>query len=160
MSNSAARGLADATRWVGVAAGMIDYLDDWCGVAATGDHLPPPKRTFASARRFLTWVLDGVALNRRSKPGKAVPTMAGLSNLTIAVEVLSSLPTASGKDLEAVESRVRSYLECLLAIEDPSRGGAVSVDTIRELRSFFQELLRQGNSSRYVEFARGELPVG
>jgi hypothetical protein len=136
---------------------MIEYLDDWA--AAEPLHRPKlPPRTFSSAKRFLTWVLDGVALSRRGEAA-SVPTMAALSNLTIAVEVLTALPVPVATDLDAVQSSVRSYLDCLTSLQESSAASEVTPATVEEMQRFFAELLRQGNAAQYSEFARGEQPV-
>jgi hypothetical protein len=158
MSQTAAQGFSDATRWVGVAAEMVDFLDDWLG-ASESTRPAPPKRALASVKRFMTWVLDGVALNGRSETPNHVPTMATLSNLTIAVEVLTAMPSEPAKDLNAVADSIRSYLNCLSEIEKTAGSPPPSPSTVRELRAFFDELLRQGNSARYAELARGESPI-
>jgi len=158
MSQTAARGLADAARWIGVAASMRDYLDEWLTVGAA-ERLAPPKGVSAAAKRFLAYVLDGIALSRRSQPRRRVPTMAGLSNLTIAVDVLTALPEEAPKNLDAVEGSVTTYLDFLLQVEREPGSAAASEDVARALRAFFEELQRQGSLARYAELSRGETPL-
>jgi len=165
MSRTAARGFADATRWVGVAASMVEYLDDLLAADSSARPAPPP-RTVASAKRFLSWVLEGIAISRRSGTARHVPTMAALSSFTIAMEVFSARPPvtlgqagSTEAALTAVESSVQAYLQCLDALEDPARRDAVSGETARALREFLHDLLRHGNAARYAEFAQGEQPV-
>jgi hypothetical protein len=158
MSQTEARGMADATRWIGVAASMSDYLDQWLTRAAS-ERLPPPKGTVGAAKRFLSYVLDGIALNRRDQPARRVPTMVGLSNLTIAVEVLTALPDPQPKNLDAVEESMREFLQLLTELERAPADPSISVEVARSLRTFFEELQRQGGLARYAEFAHGERPL-
>src|SRR4051794_10812579 len=110
MSQTESLGAADASRWVGVAASMVEYLQSWLKTEAA---VPPvPRGIFAGARRFLNQVLEGIALDRRQRVKPEIPIMAGLTNLTIALGVLHRLPTSPG-NLEEVERTVQDYLRYL-----------------------------------------------
>lgn len=157
MSQTTSRGIADATRWVGVAARMVDYLDQWLATPSSARVAPPRGATLA-ATRFLHHVLDGVALNRHRSPIPQIPTMAGLSNLTIAIDVLTALPQGTPPDWRTVEESVQAYLACLGAIQENSTN-TIEETTVRSLRAFFDELQSQGDRACHAEYARNEQPL-
>jgi hypothetical protein len=83
--------------------------------------------------------------------------MAGISNLTIAVEVLVRLPQGP-HSLQDVESRLKDYLSVLTQLQHNPRVQLPS-DKLIDLAKFFFELQEQGNLARHTAFARRESPV-
>jgi hypothetical protein len=83
--------------------------------------------------------------------------MAGLSNWTIARDVLSGLPEPPARAAE-VEKVIIKYLTCLNRIEAGERDDAMKANA-GELKSFFLELLQQGSRKRQTAYAREESPL-
>lgn len=154
MSQTESLGITDATRWVGVAASMVGYLESW--LAEEQKQPPVPLGIFAGAQRFLTQALEGIALDRRQRPKPEIPIMAGISNLTIALGVLHRL--AGPENLKEVEAKFNEYLQCLQAIQDHRPRSDQLVEKARLLKAFFAELQRQGNRARHAAFAKAEAP--
>lgn len=138
---------SDATRWIGVASNMVAYLEGWLADAEAKPT--PPARTFLSARRFLEWVVNGIKLDRR----EPAPTMASLSNWTVAVHVLTSLADDPIQRHTEVEARVTDLASTLDALQRQDHVDHVAVE---RLKAFFEELRQQGNAASYAEMmARG-----
>lgn len=155
MSQTESLGGADASRWVAVAASLVEYLQSWVEAPE-----PPeiPRGIFAGARRFLNQVLEGVALDRHERIQPQIPIMVGITNLTIALGILRRLtPPLGSKEAEA---KVRLYLACLQAIEDRKDRSPALMEQARALKDFFRELQDEGNRARHAAFARAESPRG
>jgi hypothetical protein len=155
VSQTVSVGVVDAGRWVGVAAGMVDYLQRW--LAAAGQPPQVPKGTFAGAGRFLDQVLEGIALNRHERLRPDIPVMAGLSNWNIAVGVLTQLPERPQQS-EELEPIIQDYRKCLTAIQEGQSSNELRTKA-ESLKAFFGELLQQGTRARQSAFARAESPL-
>lgn len=153
MSQPDSIGFVDAGRWAGVAAALADYLQQWL------ESSPPPlpRGTFAGAQRFLNLVLEGAALDRHERRQPEIPVMAGLLNWTLARGVLSGLPQPAAKP-EDMETVIVKHLNCLRRIEAGESDDGLRADA-SELKSFFLELLQQGNRRRQASYAREEAPL-
>lgn len=131
MSLTVSRGLTDAGRWTTMATMVVEHLNDIeYAVRVHREPPPPPLGAYAAAKQFFTLVLNGIARDQhKSRGGRAAsvgsndgtasaPTMAGISNLSIAVNVLSS---AGGKrrahpnqeDLEQLQKQIVSLCKTL-----------------------------------------------
>lgn len=157
MSYTVSRGLVDASHWTGMASSVASYLDKWPEGGEPQSVLP--KGQFAAAERFFAYVLQGTALDRHERPNPNTPTMAGISNLTIAVEVLAALPWNGHTTHVEVEKTVRSYLACLAAIREGPLRDTIDSQTVDKLKGFLRELQRQGNLARHAAFAAGEFSL-
>ena len=158
MSLTMSRGLADASRWAGVASATSDYIEHW--LVSNKDSRPaPPRGIFNAAERFLNRVLEGIALEHRQAAQTPVPTMAGISNLTIAVDVFAAMPGTQLHKLEDLEKTVQSYLECLRAIPKNKPRKTISPERVESLRDFFRELQRQGNVAHHAAITESEFPL-
>ncbi|MGH7173117.1 MAG: hypothetical protein ACRELF_00075 [Gemmataceae bacterium] len=151
MSQTESFGSADAARWLGVAASMVDYLQSWLRT----DRKPPPvpRGIFAGASRFLKQALEGIALDRHERFDPEIPIMAGISNMTIALQVLHRLPLPPA-DLREAEKKFTDYLECLKSIENSQ--SEELVQQVEAVKTFFEELRNQGNRAQHAAFARAE----
>ena len=154
MSQTESLGVADAARWVGVAASMTGYLQSW--LAEPSEQPPVPRGIFAGARRFLDQALVGIALDRRERPKPEIPIMAGISNLNIALGVLYRLERPG--DLKQVEATVKAYLFCLKSIEESKPRSQVLVEQAQAVKAFFAELQKQGNRANHAAFAKAGSP--
>jgi hypothetical protein len=141
-----------------MAASVAGYLEAW---QSGNQHarIILPEGQFAAAERFFNHVLQGTALDRGQRIDPEAPTMAGISNLTIAVEVLAALPCSRPPQTEEVEKTVQSYLTCLKAICEGASVATVDVSIVESLRAFLRELQRQGNLAHHVAFAADESPL-
>ena len=157
MSYTVSRGLVDASHWTGMASSVAGYLEKW--LTADEEQSPLPNGQFAAAERFFAYVLQGTALDRHERLNPDTPTMAGISNLTIAVKVLAALPWNGHTTHEQVEMTVQSYRECLAAIRAGDLKDSIDTPTVDKLKGFLRELQRQGNLARHAAFAAGEFSL-
>jgi hypothetical protein len=146
MSQIEPTNLTDASRWVGVAASMVEYLQAYS--ESDLSRPTPPRGILAGARRFFDQVLEGIALNRQQRFKPNIPILAGLSNLTVALHVLHRL-SFPAEDLGSVEEKIRGYLRCLAAFED-DQASPVRREEVQELKDFFRALQDQGNRARHA----------
>lgn len=156
MSQTVSRGLVDASHWTGMASAVASYLEAWLADQVKSRQLP--KGQFQAASRFFRYVTQGVALDRGEILDPNVPTMAGISNLTIATEVLSALPKADLAESAAVQAMVERYQKCLRAIQKGGPIPEIDRSTVQELHDFLRELQRQGNRARRNTRAIAESP--
>lgn len=156
MSYTVSRGLVDASHWAGMASAVSAYLEQWAKRDKKRSVLP--RGQFGAAKRFFNYVLQGTALENRQRKDSEAPTMAGISNLTIAVEVLAALPWKYATSDE-VETRVQSYIDCLNAIEEPMHRNTIDAKTVESLCVFLRELQRQGNLARHAAMATTEFSL-
>src|SRR5688572_12268707 len=108
MSLTVSRGLSDAGRWTAVATTVVEHLE--AVEQATKRHRQPPPAPVGAidaALRFFRYVLDGIALDQRrpqtkgsggTAPSRPSPAMAGISNLSVAVNVMRSARGPSSAD--------------------------------------------------------------
>ena len=155
MSQTQSLGEVDAGRWIGVAASLVEYLQAWL----TAEQAPPPfpRGIFAGARRFLTYALEGIYLDRRQRREAEIPIMAGISNLGIARGVFRRLPNHVS-DATQVETDLNNFLECLKTIESGGERSEPLRERAKLLQLFFQELCREGSRARHTAFAHAEAP--
>src|SRR5579871_577452 len=142
MSQTESLGVADAARWIGVAASMEDYLQSW--LTANRKTPPVPRGIFAGARRFLNYALEGIYLDRRERSQPQIPIMAGISNMTIALGVFRRL-TNQPEALDKIERDLKDFLECLQAIEAAEDRSETLQSRVGALQQFFRELRQQGD---------------
>ncbi len=138
-----------------MAASVADYLAAWKKSHARGIKLPLGQ--FTAAERFFRYVLQGIALERRVRSDPNSPTMAGISNLTIAVQVLAALPGNRSVDNDEAECLANSYVALLRKFRD----GSTTPDdapTAQEMFDFLKELQHQGNLARHAAFASTSSP--
>lgn len=145
MSYTVSRGLVDASHWTGMASSVGGYLARWSNM--NEQYEPFPRGQFVAARRFFNHVLEGSTPARKEKTARNVPTAAGISNLAIAVEVLAALPSDVTSD-ENVQQTVRSYLECLQAIQNKQPRETINNKVVSSLISFLRRLQLRGNLAR------------
>lgn len=157
MSQTVSRGLVDASHWSGMASAVAGYLEAW--LDNRHEARPMPKGQFAAAERFFKYVIHGVAFDHGEQTDRDVPAMAGISNLTIAVEVLAALPAVARAESEVVRGMAEGYLKCLNTIREQGLRDQVDPQVVRSLRDFLRELQRQGNRARRKARAVAESPL-
>jgi hypothetical protein len=167
MSFTVSRGLADAGRWAAVATAVVEHLE--ATERATKRHVAspaPPIGAIEAARRFFSYVLEGIALDQKSTRGRRTPvqsagshpspSMAGFSNLSIAVNVMRTAHGAASADLGKLEAEIRSLLQTLDRL---STGRQIPSKRDRNsLARFLSELRRQGEIERDAAVASQERP--
>lgn len=169
MSLTVSRGFTDAGRWTAVATTVAEHLDAVRKAARRQTEAPPPpKGAIEAARRFFRYVLEGIQLDQRPSPPvgdaslsestRPSPSMAGFSNLSIAVNVMHSAKGANSvNDLGTLEKQIKSLLSTLDRLqEDPS--GPLPKKEFNSLSTFLRELQRQGEIERDASVAVYERP--
>jgi hypothetical protein len=147
--------VADASRWVGVSALLVEFLSTW--LDAPKEPPPAPRGIVAAARRFIQYALAGIALDRRERPDPGIPIMASITGLDLARGVSRRL--APGTSAAAtLEGLLHAHLDALGEIERGHSQTGELRQRVRSLKAFFQELQAQGNRARHSAFARGEMP--
>ena len=176
MSLTVSRGLTDAGRWTAVATAVAEYLDEFDAAVTKRTQLPsPPGGAIRAAERFFELGLRGIAVDeapRRRKgrnghsPERDVPpppTMAGISNLTIARRVMQSSrlhADVSGPDDSAeMRRQITSLLTTLKSLAGEPRPTVARRDRLR-VAKFFHELRRHGEAERDAALAAQERPGG
>jgi hypothetical protein len=168
MSLTVSRGLTDAGRWTAVATTVAEHLDAVKEAAKSRRAMPPPpKGAIEAARRFFRYVLDGIELDQAasSRPvtgaslseARSIPSMAGFSNLSIAVNVMRSAEAGYRDDLGQLRERIAALLETLERLQERPRDIVPDSD-LNLLKRFFCELQRQGEIERDATLASQELP--
>lgn len=169
MSLTVSRGLTDAGRWAAVATTVAEHLDVVRQSAKRRVAAPPPpKGAIEAARRFFRYVLEGIALDQeslsRAMPGvsfsgtRPSPSMAGFSNLSIAVNVMRSAKgTGSADDLGTLEKQITSLLQTLDRLQERTSEAPPEND-LSLLSTFLRELQRQGEIERDATVATQEHP--
>ena len=167
MSLTVSRGLTDARRWTGVAASVAEFI----AASLKESTVPrPPSGALNAARQFFQYVIDGIAIDQKqSPPSEAFPPMAGISNLSIAYEVLTSLPDPDEQpaDLEKLQQTVENHLCTLDKILAQVRSSETAITTLdvdtdqmRQLLEFLTELMNQGLNEEEATIANEEHPGG
>lgn len=169
MSLTVSRGFTDAGRWTAVATTVAEHLDAMRQATKRRTEVPPPpKGAIEAARRFFRYVLEGIQLDQRlsnpvgdaslSESVRPSPSMAGFSNLSIAVNVIHSAKGAdSTNDLGALERQIKSLLSTLDRLqEEPSE--PLPRRDVNSLITFLRELQRQGEIERDASIASHERP--
>ena len=169
MSLTVSRGFTDAGRWTAMATTVAEHLDAVRRAARRRAEAPsPPRGAIEAARRFFRYVLEGIQLDQRLSPlvGDASlsesvrpsPSMAGFSNLSIAVNVMHSARGAdSTNDLGTLEKQIKSLLNTLDRLqEEPSE--PLPKKDFSSLSTFLRELQRQGEIERDASIAFNERP--
>jgi len=145
MSLTVSPGLVKARQWTAVAARLVEYLE---AISKKKRPREAPKGSVYAAMKFFEDV--GHAIEAPPLGGKP-PAMVGISNLSIAVEVL----TVSGDPTsETIASTAKTYQDLLKAILDDRMPEDSA--TLRELISFFRALEDNGNTEREAAIALGE----
>jgi len=163
MSLTVSRGLTDAGRWTAVATTVAEHLEAMAKAAKRRMAVQlPPKGALEAARRFFQYVLEGIELDQGSPRakvgGSSSPSMAGFSNLSIAVNVMRSAKgTNPVEDLDALKRQISALLETLDRLQkEPFE--ALSANDVQSLITFLRELQRQGEIERDATFAAQEHP--
>jgi hypothetical protein len=169
MSLTVSRGFTDAGRWTAVATTVAEHLDAMRQAKRRHKEAPPPpKGAIEAARRFFRYVLEGIHSDQRissragevslSEAGRPSPSMAGFSNLSIAVNVMHSAKgTGATNDLGALENQITSLLNALDRLQEkPSE--ALPHNDFNLLSTFLRELQRQGEIERDASVASHERP--
>lgn len=168
MSLTASRGLMDAGRWTTVAMTVAEHIR--AIQDARSEHNAPPSApagALNAAGQFLGYAL--AALDRSGTQGvqgsvsraiaTGAPTMAGISSLSIAVNVIRSAQgAASIENLDKVRQEIDALSKSLALLESPSLETIDSVELDR-LREFFKELGRAGRVDRAAAIASNERPI-
>ena len=166
MSLTVSRGMMDAGRWTTVATTVVEHLGAVEEALEGHDALPPvPVGALDAAEQFFKYVLLAIE-QRPSVSGPAsqrigsspTPTMAGISNLSIAVTVMrNSQGSTSTPNLQNVGEKVRAFTRTLRAVRErqPDRVQRFELD---ELMKFFNELRRAGRIDRAATIAMHERP--
>jgi hypothetical protein len=173
MSLTVSRGLSDAGRWTAVATSVVEHLEALDRAAKSRREAPrPPVGAMDAARRFFRYVLEGIALDqkrahgRRSAGSASVatgstrpsPAMAGISNLSVAVNVMRSAQgPSSADDLAKFERQISAWLQTLERLQAEEVPAVPRKDRI-SLATFLRELQRQGEIERDAALASQERP--
>lgn len=157
MSTIVSRERVAARHWTAVAAAVAEYLEALTDRAREAESPEIPKGAIAAAIRFFNFALDGVAVNQKRTRQHATPVLAGLSSLTIALQVFASLSEAEPTETQQTEQRLRGYLAILEKL-DSGDTHSIEEKKLHELRSFFEKLEEQGTIENEAVYAAGENP--
>jgi len=161
MSLTVSRGFSDARRWTGVAASVAEFLD---ASLRQVKITRPPRGSLKAAKQFFRYVLEGIEMDRDGQAVKETPPMAGISSLSIACEVLSSLPEdhAQPADLDNVKKTIESHLhtieEVISKLDTQENLSEVDAQRRQQLLSFLTELMRQGLAEEEAAIVDEEHP--
>ncbi|MBX7134335.1 MAG: hypothetical protein K1X67_16805 [Fimbriimonadaceae bacterium] len=169
MSLTASRGMMDAGRWTTVATAVAEHLAEVEDAIEAQRALPSaPVGALDAAQQFFNYVLG--ALDQGSTQGAGgvtparvspspTPTMAGISNLSIAVTVMRSAHgLASPANLQKVREQVDSFSSILSALQE-HRSERLEKQELTKLHEFFKELGKAGRIDRAATIATHERPV-
>ncbi|MEK6880210.1 MAG: hypothetical protein AABY22_11400 [Nanoarchaeota archaeon] len=141
MSHTVSRGLHYPSTYTGVAADIAGYLED----RITGTNKEGFRTgAFRAAKQFLENIKYGIALNRKQRPEKYahIELMTGISDLSIAVDVLQKTHPEIGVNLSEIEKIIDLYIQNIEEIQ--AIPGSVSKEDHQNLFIFFKELMQQG----------------
>ena len=152
MSLTVSPGLVKARQWTAVAARVIEYLDISASRKVNKKkkrQSSVPKGSIYAAMQFFEQIHQAV----KDPTSRKTPVMAGISNFSIAVDVLA-VSGASDQTPESIAATAKTYSELLRAILEDREPDDAS--EYKNLLAFMRELETHGNRERETAISLGE----